>query len=342
MTNRILRLLLFPLLLVIALSAEQSRAQNCFKLKDSIFTLGDILANGQIDTTIAVIEFQFDELGIIVEYEKGDLFSPNHIRLTNHVEDTVKIPKGTVGYFTFKIDSFPPTLQTYTVSFRDVNTGCVSTAQFRFRGIDTTPVEAFLPITPGVTQTYAFHTEDADNFKMLRLRNTLQTPIEIKDIIAEDTSVIRNIKSPQLLPTTLNPQDTFTFTFQFIADSVGYHRSGVRVPTDIEIASEYSIQVIRFEKGVGSVAPIVSKSGIRISQSTGEIAIEGLPFDRGELAIYDLLGRRVRRHEINSSEFLLQKQDDSGQPLPDGGYIVSIRDKSGRIHENVKVLMLSY
>lgn len=339
MTHRILRLFLLPLLLVFTLAADDLWAQNCFNLSDSVVNVGDILTGGTAETTISITPHQSTTFSIGTEID-GVPDEDVQIISNDRIGDTIFTKQGAATQVTIRLDSVPSLSFAVTLVFAEPG-GCKDTLRIMGFGIGETQDGVFLPLTPGLPQTYAYYTDTNHSTRTILIRNMTMSTIRLDSVNSMDPTVVRDLKHPAL-PDTIEPQGIFSISFTFVADSIGYHRSGVVLPTDIGLASEYSIQVIRSDKASGSVPPLISKSGIRISQTTGEIMVDGLPFDRGEFTIYDLMGRPVRQHEITASEFLLQKRDDNGQPLTDGCYIIHVRDKNGRHSEGFKLLLLSY
>jgi hypothetical protein len=338
MLLRTARLLLVLLSLLLFGTATQVLGQNCFSINGTdTVRLGDLLLGARIDSSIVLVR---DGQGTsTVKFVYFDTLSRNVLRVTSH-RDSVTLNPGTTTRLTFSFTSTIYEQQYYFLGLQDSNNQCLRVLIVEATGIDSTRYDSVFALAPG-PQVYGFMSDTSISRRTLRLRNTADSAIVIPRALTVGNSKV-TINSPLQFPVSIPAGETFDVDFDFEADSVGFHWSSVTVPNDNGLASEYTIQVVRMQGTEGSVPPIVGRSGVKVWQTTTELVVENISFERGSLELVDVLGRTVIQREISEGEVLLAKQTDQGTQVQEGCYFLVLRDARHRNIETLKILLLNY
>ena len=207
-----------------------------------------------------------------------------------------------------------------------------------YEGVSPSDPDSSFALDPTRNDVFAAIIESAIDTFVIKLRNTTGTDLFL-DTVEFDPSPYFKLS---YLPSIVSPGEIFSITLELETPSLGFFRTNIRLPNDGGLASEYTLgaQVLRIAKN--SVPVARTPSGIRVIQSAASIAIDGIPFEVGELTIYDLLGREVVRRPVTSREMMIAKLDATGARIEDGCYVMRITDARGRFSESIKLLLLSY
>lgn len=229
----------------------------------------------------------------------------------------------------------PPSLFRYRVIDSSSQARVVA---ITYEGISPTDPDSAFAIDPSRKEAFAAIIESDTASFVINLRNTTGGDLFIDSVMFDPSPFFTLLYLPQ----PVSDGDVFPVTLGLKTTGEGFYKTNIRLPDNGGLASEYTLgaQVLRIAKG--SVPVLRTHSGIRITQSPTNIAIEGLPFETGVIEIYDLLGREVAAHAINAREMLIPKLDAFGSRLEDGCYIIRVLDTKGSYSEAIKVLLLSF